>query len=127
MNEQSELVNICNDLKKDLKNISEKVVELTMLNKGYEKTNQSNTEKIDAIEADMQFAKGSIALFKGVGLTLIGFALSITVTFGTWIVTTYYNTQAKLSQIELSIAVINSEMKQLNRDQNNERTESGNH
>lgn len=127
MNEQSELVNICNDLKKDLKNISEKVVELTVLNKGYEKTNQSNTEKIDAIEADMQFAKGSIALFKGVGLTLIGFALSITVTFGTWIVTTYYNTQAKLSQIELSIAVINSEMKQLNRDQNNERTESGNH
>lgn len=125
MADQNDVMKMLGDLRIEIRDLSNNVIELSTMNKNHEKVNQSNTEKIDAIESDTQFAKGSIALFKGVGIALICFGFSSAITFGTWIVTSNYNTQAKLSQIELSIAVIKSEMKQFNRDFKNEKSESG--
>lgn len=122
MTDQTEVLGILLDLKKDLKAVSEKVIELSMMSSINESTNKQNSAKIDAIESDMQFAKGSIALFKGVGLTLIGVAFSLIVSFGAWIFNTYNSTQIKLAQIEQSIAVIRSEMKSYSKEDNHERT-----
>ena len=124
MNDQTELKGLILDIQKDVKKVSEKVIELAIMTKHHETTNQDNSSKISAIESDMQFAKGSIALFKGVGLTMIGFVLSLTITFGTWIVTSYHDTQSKLAQIEQSIAVIKSELKQFNRESKNDGIDS---
>lgn len=124
MSENTEMLGILLDLKKDLKAVSEKVIELSMMSNANESTNKQNSAKIDAIESDMQFAKGSIALFKGIGLTMMGVAFSLIVSFGTWIFSTYNTTQLKLAQIEQSIAVIRSEMKQYNKEEKHERTDT---
>lgn len=109
--DQDEIKTMLNDLKTDLRNVSEKVIELSVINRGHESVSLNNSAKIESIESDIHFAKGSIALFKAVGLTLIGAALVFCITFGTWVVTTHQTTQLNISAVQKDIALLERDIK----------------
>lgn len=111
--DQDEIKNILKELKSDVRNVSEKVIELSIINKNHENTSSANSSKIEVIESEIHFAKGSIALFKAVGLTIAGASCIFCITFGTWVVTSNQNTQSNIAEVRKDIALIDHDVKSI--------------
>lgn len=110
MSEDGEIKTMLADVQRELRGVSEKVIELSTINKSLEEMNRINNSKITTVESDIQFAKGSIALFKGVGLTMMGSAAVFLISFGTWVVQTNQSLRDEIGQLNQSIAVLRSEI-----------------
>ena len=109
--DQDELKTILNTIKTDVRNVTEKVIELSVINKSHENISSANSSKIEVIESEIHFAKGSIALFKAVGLTIAGSACVFCITFGTWVVTSNQNTQSNIADLRKDIALLDHDIK----------------
>ena len=95
---------------------SEKVIELSVINRNHENTSSSNSQKIEAIESDVNFAKGSIALVKAVGVSLCASGLVFLITFGTWVVLSLQATGLAMADIRKDISVLEITIKGLKKE-----------
>lgn len=114
--DQDEIRKALNEIKSELKSVSEKVIELSVINRNHENTSSSNSLKIESIESDVNFAKGSIALVKAVGISLCASGLVFLITFGTWVVTSQQATSLAMADIRKDISVIEIMIKELKKE-----------
>ena len=114
--DQDEIRKALNEIKTEVKSVSEKVIELSVINRNHERTNSSNSQKIEAIESDVNFAKGSIALVKAVGVSLCASGLVFLITFGTWVVLSLQTTGLAMADIRKDISVIEITIKELKKE-----------
>lgn len=114
--DQDEIRIALNDIKAEVKSVSEKVIELSVINKNHESTSSSNSQKIESIESDVNFAKGSIALVKAVGISLCASGLVFAITFGTWVVMSQQATSLAMADIRKDISVIEMVLKEIRKE-----------
>ena len=122
--DQDEIRKALNEIKTEVKSVSEKVIELSVINRNHENTSSSNSQKIEAIESDVNFAKGSIALVKAVGVSLCASGIVFLITFGTWVVLSLQTTGLAMADIRKDISVLETVIKELkkeNRDDERQR------
>lgn len=113
---QDEIRIALNEIKAEVKSVSEKVIELSVINRNHENTSLSNRQKIESIESDVNFAKGSISLVKAVGLSLCGSGLVFLITFGTWVVMSQNATNLALADIRKDVSIIERVLKDLKKE-----------
>ena len=114
--DQDEIRKALNEIKTEVKSVSEKVIELSVINRNHENTSSSNSQKIEAIESDVNFAKGSIALVKAVGVSLCASGLVFLITFGTWVVLSLQATSLAMAEIRKDISVLEIMIKELKKE-----------
>ena len=114
--DQDEIRKALNEIKTEVKSVSEKVIELSVINRNHENTSSSNSQKIEAIESDVNFAKGSIALVKAVGVSLCASGLVFLITFGTWAVLSLQTTGLAMADIRKDISVLEITIKELKKE-----------
>ena len=114
--DQDEIRKALNEIKTEVKSVSEKVIELSVINRNHENTSSSNSQKIEAIESDVNFAKGSIALVKAVGVSLCASGLVFLITFGTWVVLSLQTTDLAMADIRKDISVLEITIKELKKE-----------
>ena len=114
--DQDEIRIALNDIKAEVKSVSEKVIELSVINRNHENTSLSNSQKIESIESDVNFAKGSIALVKAVGISLCASGLLFLITFGTWVVMSQQATSLAIANIRKDISIIELILKDIKKD-----------
>ena len=114
--DQDEIRKALNEIKTEVKSVSEKVIELSVINRNHENTSSSNSQKIEAIESDVNFAKGSIALVKAVGVSLCASGLVFLITFGTWVVLSLQTTGLAMADIRKNISVLEIMIKELKKE-----------
>ena len=114
--DQDEIRKALNEIKTEVKSMSEKVIELSVINRNHESTSSSNSQKIEAIESDVNFAKGSIALVKAVGVSLCASCLVFLITFGTWVVLSLQTTGLAMADIRKDISVLEITIKELKKE-----------
>ena len=114
--DQDEIRKALNEIKTEVKSVSEKVIELSVINRNHENTSSSNSQKIEAIESDVNFAKGSIALVKAVGVSLCASGLVFLITFGTWVVLSLQATDLGMADIRKDISVLEIMIKELKKE-----------
>ena len=114
--DQDEIRKALNEIKTEVKSVSEKVIELSVINRNHENTSSSNSQKIEAIESDVNFAKGSIALVKAVGVSLCASGLVFLITFGTWVVLSLQATGLAMAEIRKDISVLEIMIKELKKE-----------
>ena len=114
--DQDEIRKALNEIKTEVKSVSEKVIELSVINRNHENTSSSNSQKIEAIESDVNFAKGSIALVKAVGVSLCASGLVFLITFGTWVVLSLQTTDLAMADIHKDISVLEIMIKELKKE-----------
>ena len=114
--DQDEIRKALNEIKTEVKSVSEKVIELSVINRNHENTSSSNSQKIEAIESDVNFAKGSIALVKAVGVSLCASGLVFLITFGTWVVLSLQTTGLAMAEIRKDISVLEIMIKELKKE-----------
>ena len=114
--DQDEIKIALNEIKTEVKSVSEKVIELSVINRNHETTSSSNSLKIESIESDVNFAKGSIALVKAVGISLCASGLVFLITFGTWVVMSLQATGLAMADIRKDISVIEMVIKEIRKE-----------
>lgn len=114
--DQDEIRKTLNEIKTEVKSVSEKVIELSVINRNHENTSSSNSQKIEAIESDVNFAKGSITLVKAVGVSLCASGLVFLITFGTWVVLSLQATGLAMANIRKDISVLEIMIKELKKE-----------
>ena len=114
--DQDEIRKALNEIKTEVKSVSEKVIELSVINRNHENTSSSNSQKIEAIESDVNFAKGSIALVKAVGVSLCASGLVFLITFGTWVVLSLQATSLAMADVRKDISVLEIMIKELKKE-----------
>ena len=114
--EQEEIKKALNEIKTEVKCVSEKVIELSVINRNHENISLSNSQKIESIESDVNFAKGSIALVKAVGISLCASGLVFLITFGTWVVMSIQATGLAMADIRKDISVLEMMLKEIRKD-----------
>ena len=114
--DQDEIRKALNEIKTEVKSVSEKVIELSVINRNHENTSSSNSQEIEAIESDVNFAKGSIALVKAVGVSLCASGLVFLITFGTWVVLSLQATGLAMAEIRKDISVLEITIKELKKE-----------
>ena len=114
--DQDEIRKALIEIKTEVKSVSEKVIELSVINRNHENTSSSNSQKIEAIESDVNFAKGSIALVKAVGVSLCASGLVFLITFGTWVVLSLQATGLAMAEIRKDISVFEIMIKELKKE-----------
>lgn len=114
--DHDEIRKALNEIKTEVKSVSEKVIELSVINRNHENTSSSNSQKIEAIESDVNFAKGSIALVKAVGVSLCASGLVFLITFGTWVVLSLQTTGLAMADIRKDISVLEITIKELKKE-----------
>lgn len=114
--DQEEIKKALNEIKTEVKCVSEKVIELSVINRNHESTSSSNSQKIESIESDVNFAKGSIALVKAVGVSLCASSLTFLIIFGTWVVTSQQATGLAIANIRKDISIIELILKDIKKD-----------
>ena len=114
--DHDEIRKALNEIKTEVKSVSEKVIELSVINRNHENTSSSNSQKIEAIESDVNFAKGSIALVKAVGVSLCASGLVFLITFGTWVVLSLQTTGLAMADIRKDISVLEIMIKELKKE-----------
>lgn len=114
--DQDEIRIALNDIKAEVKSVSEKVIELSVINRNHESTSSSNSQKIESIESDVNFAKGSIALVKAVGVSLCASSLAFLIIFGTWVVTSQQATSLAIANIRKDISVLEMVLKEIRKE-----------
>ncbi|MEG1232220.1 MAG: hypothetical protein RSE18_00165 [Acinetobacter sp.] len=114
--DQDEIKIALNEIKTEVKSVSEKVIELSVINRNHESTSVANSQKIESIESDVNFAKGSIALVKAVGLSLCASVLLFSITFGTWVVTSLQATGLAIAEVRKDISILEIMIKELKKE-----------
>ena len=114
--DHDEIRKALNEIKTEVKSVSEKVIELSVINRNHENTSSSNSQKIEAIESDVNFAKGSIALVKAVGVSFCASGLVFLITFGTWVVLSLQATGLAMADIRKDISVLEITIKELKKE-----------
>ena len=114
--DQDEIRKALNEIKTEVKSVSEKVIELSVINRNHENTSSSNSQKIEAIESDVNFAKGSITLVKAVGVSLCASGLLFLITFCTWVVLSLQATGLAMADIRKDISVLETVIKELKKE-----------
>ena len=114
--DQDEIKIALNEIKTEVKSMSEKVIELSIINRNHENTSSSNSRRIESIESDVNFAKGSIALVKAVGISLCASGLVFLITFGTWVVMSLQATGLAMANIRKDISVIEMVIKEIKKE-----------
>ena len=114
--DQEEIKKALNEIKTEVKCVSEKVIELSVINRNHENISLSNSQKIESIESDVNFAKGSIALVKAVGISLCASGLVFLITFGTWVVMSIQATGLAMADIRKDISVLEMMLKEIRKD-----------
>ena len=114
--DQDEIKIALNEIKTEVKSMSEKVIELSIINRNHENTSSSNSRKIESIESDLNFAKGSISLVKAVGISLCASGLVFLITFGTWVVMSLQATGLAMANIRKDISVIEMVIKEIRKE-----------
>ena len=114
--DQDEIRKALNEIKTEVKSVSDKVIELSVINRNHENTSSSNSQKIEVIESDVNFAKGSIALVKAVGVSLCASGLVFLITFGTWVVLSLQTTGLAMADIHKDISVLEITIKELKKE-----------
>ena len=114
--DQDEIRKALIEIKTEVKSVSKKVIELSVINRNHENTSSSNSQKIEAIESDVNFAKGSIALVKAVGVSLCASGLVFLITFGTWVVLSLQAADLAMADIRKDISVLEITIKELKKE-----------
>lgn len=114
--DQDEIRKALIEIKTEVKSVSEKVIELSVINRNHENTSSSNSQKIEAVESDVNFAKGSIALVKAVGVSLCASGLVFLITFGTWVVLSLQAADLAMADIRKDISVLEIMIKELKKE-----------
>jgi hypothetical protein len=114
--DQDEIKIALNEIKTEVKSMSEKVIELSIINRNHENTSLLNSRKIESIESDVNFAKGSISLVKAVGVSLCASGILFLITFGTWVVMSLQATGLAMANIRKDISVIEMVIKEIRKE-----------
>ena len=114
--DQDEIKIALNEIKTEVKSMSEKVIELSIINRNHENTSLLNSRKIESIESDVNFAKGSISLVKAVGISLCASGILFLITFGTWVVMSLQTTGLAMANIRKDISVIEMVIKEIRKE-----------
>lgn len=114
--DQDEIKIALNEIKTEVKSVSEKVIELSVINRNHETTSSLNSQKIESIESDVNFAKGSIALVKAVGISFCASGFVFLITFGTWVVMSLHATGLAMADIHKDISVIEMVIKEIRKE-----------
>ena len=103
-----ELKEILKELQSDMKQQTEKFIELSTLYKHHNELSVSNARRIDALESDSLIAKGSIGAIKLIGSVFSVILLSSSISFCTWVVSSQATLKQNISDTNKEVAVINS-------------------
>ena len=114
--DQDEIKIALNEIKTEVKSMSEKVIELSIINRNHENTSLLNSRKIESIESDVNFAKGSISSVKAVGISLCASGILFLITFGTWVVMSLQATGLAMANIRKDISVIEMVIKEIRKE-----------
>lgn len=98
---------ILKDMQQDIKTLSEKVIEMTVMYRQHEGVSISNSKRIDQLEQDSLKAKGSISTLVWIGSTISGIILTSGISFCVWIVSSSMHSKQELSEISKDVAVLN--------------------
>ncbi|MGQ0880323.1 hypothetical protein ACT40H_06285 [Acinetobacter baumannii] len=88
------------------------LIRLTERNEAYQSLASSNRRDIDALQAEMNQAKGGLNFAK----LIAGTALASIVGFGTWTVQNFANTQQRLAESNQKTAILESKLIRLDTD-----------
>lgn len=102
-----EFKSILKEMQQDVKTLSEKVIEMTVMYRQHENTNVNNSKRIDQLEQDSLKAKGSISALVWIGSTISGVILTSGISFCVWIVSSSMQSKQELSEISKDVAVLN--------------------
>lgn len=116
--DQDEIKIALSEIKADVKSVSEKVIELSVINRNHDYISASNRQKIESIESDVNFAKGSIALVRAVGISVCSAGLVFLITFGTWVVMSLQSSSLAMADIRKDISVIEMVLKEIKKENN---------
>ena len=103
-----ELKEILKELQSDMKQQTEKFIELSTLYKHHNELSVSNARRIDSLESDSLIAKGSIGTIKLMGSVFCVILLSSGISFCTWVVSSRSTLIQNISDTNKEVAVINS-------------------
>jgi len=98
---------ILKDMQQDIKTLSEKVIEMTVMYRQHESISTGNSKRIDQLEQDSLKAKGSISTLVWIGSTISGIILTSGISFCVWIVSSSMQSKQELSEISKDVAVLN--------------------
>ena len=103
-----ELKEILKELQSDMKQQTEKFIELSTLYKHHNELSASNARRIETLESDSLIAKGSIGTIKLIGSVFGAILLSSGISFCVWIVSNQTSLKQNISDTNQEVAVIKS-------------------
>ena len=111
---------ILKDMQQDIKTLSEKVIEMTVMYRQHENISSNNSKRIEQLEQDSLKAKGSIGTLIWIGSTVAGIILTSGLSFCVWIVSSSIQSKQELSEISKDVAVLNTKVSSKVGDHNDE-------
>lgn len=114
-----EFKDLLKEMQKDLRTVSDKVIEMTVAYKQHESNSIKNSERLDILERDNIMAKGSISIIKIVGAAISTLLLTSGISFCVWIVMSNVQLKQEILNLSKDIAIINTKLS------NNERSKNG--
>ena len=103
-----ELKEILKELQSDMKQQTEKFIELSTLYKHHNELSASNARRIETLESDSLIAKGSIGTIKLIGSVFGAILLSSGISFCVWVVSNQTSLKQNISDTNQEVAVIKS-------------------
>lgn len=97
------------EMRTELKKMSNDILELTVMNKHIYEERQNNSIKLERIESEFNNAKGAISLLKGL-LSLLG---ASSIAFCTWIVTSNQGIQNQIHHSTERISLLEERINNL--------------
>ena len=113
-----EFNDLLKEIQKDLRTVSDKVIEMAVAYKQHESNNIKNSERLDALERDNIMAKGSINVIKIVGAAISTLLLTSGISFCVWIVLSNVQLKQEILNLSKDIAIINTKISTNERSKN---------
>lgn len=113
-----EFKDLLKEIQKDLRTVSDKVIEMTVAYKQHESDSIKNSKRLDALEKDNIMAKGSISIIKIVGAAISTLLLTSGISFCVWIVMSNVQLKQEILSLSKDIAVINTKITSYERSKN---------
>lgn len=100
----------------DVKQLSREVLVLATINDSQKQAAETNGKKLEAVESDVQVAKGAISFMRWF-VSIVGGVLATSfVSFGVWIVSTNTATQQRISDSNQRVAVMETQVARIDAD-----------
>ena len=113
-----EFKDLLKEIQKDLRTVSDKVIEMTVNYKQHESDSLKNSKRLDVLEKDNIMAKGSISIIKIVGAAISTLLLTSGISFCVWIVMSNVQLKQEILNLSKDIAIINTKITSSERSKN---------